>query len=467
MTVSDVASLLKTIKRLHFVGIGGSGMYPLVELLLAEGYAVTGSDVNESSIVALERAHGIDVHIGHDAKNVGDAQAVVVTAALLSGNPEVEYARAKGLPVIERAELLGWATTLYKSAVCVSGTHGKTTTTSLLTSILLAAGRDPGAVIGGKLPLIGGYGRRGGGDVMACEACEFKDTFLHLSPDYAVILNVDADHLDYFGSLDGVKASFRKFAALAKTAVVANGDDANTLDAINGLDKKIYLFGEGENCDFRIRNIENYSRAFYSFELTCETGPAKSAAGVFRLAVPGIHNVHNAAAAIACALLQGADARDIQKGLASFRGAARRFEILGEYGGVTFADDYAHHPAELGATLDAAKQMGYGRVVAVFQPFTFSRTKLLLDDFARVLQKADVVVLTAIMGSREVNTFGVSTADLAAKIPGSVWFETFDEVVEHCLSIARDGDLIITLGCGDIYKAANRMVESCKQTSQE
>ncbi|MEA4912363.1 MAG: UDP-N-acetylmuramate--L-alanine ligase [Oscillospiraceae bacterium] len=461
----DVASLLKKIHRIHFVGIGGSGMFPLVEILLAEGYTITGSDNNESSIVALERKHGITVHIGHDAKNVGDAEALVVTAALLAGNPEVEYAQAHNIPIIPRAELLGWATSIYKSAVCVSGTHGKTTTTSMLTSVFLEAGLDPGAVIGGKLPRIGGYGRRGGDALMVCEACEFKDTFLHLTPDYAVLLNVDADHLDYFGTLDGVKASFRKFAGMARTAVVANADDKNTRDTLAGLDKKIYWFGEGDGCDFCIRNVANYARAFYSFELY-DTA-SKRSTGVFKLSVPGRQNVYDAAAAVVCALLKGVDARDIHRGLESFRGAARRFEFLGEYGGVTFADDYAHHPTELAVTLDAAQQMGYDRVIAVFQPFTFSRTKLLLHDFAAALRKADVVVLTAIMGSREVNTFGITTADLAAEIPGSVWFETFGEVVEHCMSIARSGDLILTLGCGDIYKAANRMVELCRNKSQQ
>ncbi|NLC78295.1 MAG: UDP-N-acetylmuramate--L-alanine ligase, partial [Ruminococcaceae bacterium] len=189
----DVTNLLKRIKRLHFVGIGGSGMFPLVEILLKEGYSITGSDVNESSIVELERGLGIDVSIGHDAKNVGDAEALVVTAALLEGNPETEFAAAHGIPIIERAELLGWTTEHYSNAVCVCGTHGKTTTTSMVTSILLKAGCDPSAVIGGKLPLINGYGRHGETDILVCESCEFKDTFLHLTPDYAVILNIDAD----------------------------------------------------------------------------------------------------------------------------------------------------------------------------------------------------------------------------------------------------------------------------------
>ncbi len=470
---SDVTNLLKKIKRLHFVGIGGSGMFPLVEILLKEGYEVTGSDVNESSIVELERGLGIDVKIGHDAKNVGDAEALVVTAALLEGNPETAYAKEHKIPIIERAELLGWTTEHYSNAVCVCGTHGKTTTTSMVTSVLLKAGCDPSAVIGGKLPLIGGYGRHGKSDILVCESCEFKDTFLHLTPDYTVILNVDADHLDYFGSLEGVIASFKKFASMTTKKIIANGDDANTLKALDGIDKEIVLFGENESCDYVISDIENYSRAFYSFTLSKRLANGGSEKlGSFRLSVPGLHNVHNAAAAITACLVMAEDNpkysvpfMDIQTGLDSFTGAGRRFEVLGEFDGVTIADDYAHHPAELAVTLDAAAKMGYNRVIAVFQPFTYSRTKLLLNDFANVLKKADVVVMTEIMGSREINTFDISTADLAAKIDGSVWFNSFEEVVDYCMSIRKSGDLFITLGCGDIYKAAKVMVERCKESA--
>lgn len=461
----NVNELLERIKKLHFIGIGGSGMFPLVEILLKEGYTITGSDVNEGSIIDLERKLGIDVKIGHNAENVGDAEAVVVTAALLSGNPEVEYAHAHDIPIIERAELLGWVTRHYANAICVCGTHGKTTTTSMLTSMLLLDGIDPSAVIGGKLPLIGGYGRHGESDVLVCEACEFKDTFLHLTPDYAVILNVDADHLDYFGSLEGVIASFNKFAKMTTKKIIANGDDANTKKALEGVDKEIIYFGEGAQNDFVISDVKNYARAFYSFVLSDKNGVI----GEFKLSVPGRHNVLNATAALCAAVVlskESGKAFDLEKlkdGLWQFKGAGRRFEFLGEHGGITIADDYAHHPTEISVTLDAAKKMGYNRVIAVFQPFTFTRTMLLLNEFADALKKADLVVMTEIMGSREINTCGVSTADLAAKIDGSVWFNTFDEVVDYCLSIARDGDLFITLGCGDIYKAAKMMVEKCKE----
>jgi UDP-N-acetylmuramate--alanine ligase len=456
--VSRVADILENTKRLHFVGIGGSGMFPLVEILRGDGFEITGSDVNEGSITKRERELGIPVSIGHDAANVDGAGALVVSAALLDGNPEVGRARELGLPVIERAELLGFVTSRYSRAMCVSGTHGKTTASSMLTSIFLLAGRDPAAVIGGRLPLIGGYGRGGRSDYMVCEACEFKDTFLELEPYYSVILNIDADHLDYFGTVDRLKASFSRFAALAKKAVVAFGDDPNTVETLRDAGVPVVWFGEGENCRFRISDISDGGGALYGFSLSDGGAPA----GRYRLSVPGRHNVFNAAAAAVCALLEGISPAAIQRGFDSFTGAGRRFEILGRFGGVTIADDYAHHPAELEATLAAAAGMGFGRIVAVFQPFTFSRTKMLLDDFARALSAADLVVLSEIMGSREVNTFGISSADLADKIPGAVCIKSFEDIADYCLASAKSGDLIITLGCGDIYKAAHLLVEKCK-----
>ena len=451
--------ILAKARRIHFVGIGGSGMFPLVEILHNDGYLITGSDVNEGSIIEYERAMGIRVTIGHDAANAVGADALVVTAALLEGNPEVAYADENGIPIITRAELLGWTTVHLGDSYCVCGTHGKTTTTCMLTSIFMEAGMDPSCVIGGKLPLIGGYGRRGSGDMMVVESCEFKDTFLHLSPTYPIILNVDADHLDYFGSLDGIKKSFRIFAEMAKNTIIANGDDANTLDTLKGIDRPVIYFGTGENCDYRISDIRKGDRAFYSFSLTSPDGNTES----YSIGVPGEHNVFNGAAAVTAALIAGVTPEAIRRGLQGFRGAGRRFEILGEFNGVTFADDYAHHPTELRVTLDAAREMGYSRVIAVFQPFTFTRTSLLLDDFGEALRRADITVLSDIMGSREINTIGITSGDLQKLIPESIWLHTFPEICDKVLEIARPGDLVITLGCGDIYKAANMMVNKCRK----
>ena len=451
----DIAKLLEKGGRIHFVGIGGSGMFPIVQILHSLGHEISGSDVNESAIVGYERGMGIDVCIGHKAENVDGASMLVVTAALFSDNVEVARAEELGIPVIPRADMFGYITTLYSNSMCVSGTHGKTTTTCMLTSILVKAGLDPSALIGGKLPLIGGYGRVGESDNFVCEACEFKDTFLHLSPSWSIILNIDDDHLDYFGTIENSMKSFLKFADNASAGVIANLDDANTVTALRDCTSPIIWFGEDENADYRITEAEAYDRAFYSFRLSHHGTDL----GQFVLKIPGKQNVFNAAAAIAAATEVGVTPDQAREGLESFRGAGRRFEILGEFNGVTVADDYGHHPKELSVTLDAALKMGYDRVIAVFQPFTFSRTKLLLEDFGEALKKADVVVMTAIMGSREVNTYGISTQDLADIIPGSVWFETFEEVRDHILEIARPGDLVLTMGCGDIYKCANMILK--------
>ena len=451
----DIAELLGKGGRIHFVGIGGSGMFPIVQILHSLGHEISGSDVNEGSIIEYERAMGIDVCIGHKAENVDGASMLVVTAALFADNPEVARANELGIPVIPRADMFGYITTLYTNSMCVSGTHGKTTTTCMLTSILIKAGLDPSALIGGKLPLINGYGRVGESSNFVCEACEFKDTFLHLSPSYSIILNIDNDHLDYFGTIENSMRSFRRFADNASQAVVANLDDANTVKALEGFSGKIVWFGESEDADYRITDAAPYDRAFFRFRLSCRGEDQ----GEFTLRIPGRQNVFNAAAAIAAASEIGVSADSAREGLDSFRGAGRRFEMLGEFKGVTVADDYGHHPKELSVTLDAALEMGYDRVIAVFQPFTFSRTKLLLTDFADALSKADVVVMTAIMGSREKNTYGISTQDLADLIPGSVWFETFEEVRDHVLSIAKPGDLVLTMGCGDVYKCAHMILD--------
>ena len=451
----DVADILSGINRLHFVGIGGSGMFPIVQILHGEGFGITGSDVNEGDIINSERSMGIPVMIGHHQNNVGDAQALVVTAALLPGNPEILYAQRKGIPIITRADMLGYLTKRFSDSICVSGTHGKTTTTSMITTILLFAGMDPSAIIGGKLDLIGGYGRAGNSNKIVVEACEYVDTYLKLDAKYAIVLNIDADHLDYFIDLDGVKKSFRKFASQSQEVVIANKSDRNTVEALSGIENRIVWFGEDSDCDYIISDVINTRNALYSFSLK----HAKNSYGPFVLATPGRHNVYNAAAAAATALEVGCTEEVVKKGLESFTGAGRRFEILGVKKGITIADDYAHHPAEIAVTLGAAKDMNYRRIIAVFQPFTFSRTKQLLQEFADALMVADQVVLTEIMGSREKNTFGVYTTDLAERIDNSVWFSSFCDVKDWCVEFAKEGDLIITLGCGDIYKVARMINE--------
>ena len=417
------SKLLDGKTKLHFVGIGGSGMFPLVQILHEVGYEITGSDVNEGDIIDRERKLGIPISMGHKAENVHGAELVVYTAAIMKGNPEIEEAHRLGIPTVERSILLGY----------VANT----------------------AVIGGKLPLIDAYGRYGTGREIVVEACEYSNTFLHLVPYISVLLNVDADHLEFFKTMENLEESFRKFALLTTHTVIANLDDANTVKVIHNLDRHIRTIGIDTPADYRAVHVREYRPSFFCFDVQVLGVPAVH----IELSVPGRHNVYNALAAFACATMSGCTADECARGINAFRGAGRRFEFLGEVNGVTIADDYAHHPTELEATLRAAKEMDYKRVWAVFQPFTYTRTQMLLDDFARVLQIADKVVMTEIMGSRErAEDYAVRTKDLAAKIPGSVWYDTFDEVVDHVMKNARPGDLVITLGCGDIYKAAKKMV---------
>ena len=457
--MNDILQLLKTVKRIHFIGIGGSGMCPLAEILHEEGYELSGSDNNESSILQRIRNLGIPVYMGQKAENIQGAEMIVYTAALLSDNPELVAAKNSGIPTFERSKLFGAITKMKDNCICIAGTHGKTTVTSMLTHIMVSAKKDPTAVIGGKLPLTDSYGVVGHNELMVCEACEFVDTFLDLYPDVSVILNIDEDHLDYFKTLDNLKASFTKFADNATNSLVINGDDENTLDAVKNIkDKKIVKFGIKNTNDYYAANVDTTSSAFPSFDIV----KAGKTIGHVNLSIPGEHNVFNTLAAIACAMEAGVTIEECISAIEEFRGAGRRFEFLGKHNGITVADDYAHHPKELEVTLNAAMKMGYNKVWAIFQPFTYSRTKLLFDDFVKVLQIPDKCVMTEIMGSREVNTIGIYTSHLAEKIPGSVWFNTFEEIAKYVTDNAQDGDLIITLGCGDIYKAADIIVDILK-----
>ncbi|MDR3644972.1 MAG: UDP-N-acetylmuramate--L-alanine ligase [Clostridia bacterium] len=449
------SDLLARVKRIHFVGIGGAGMCALAEIMHRRGYRLTGSDVNESDTLARVRALGIPIFMGHAAANVDGAELVVHTAAVHTENVELQEAIRRGIPVMQRSELLGLITAEYSSTIAVSGTHGKTTATSMITQILLSAGLDPTALIGGKLPLIGGNCRVGGSPLMVCEACEYADTFLKLHPAISIILNIDGDHLEYFKTMENLIRHFGMFSRLTTRTLIINGDDANTLLAVKDSPLKKITFGMGASNDYTASGVTVGEKGVITFSiLHCGARIAD-----IRMRIPGRHNILNALASCAAAIEAGASAADVEKGLNAFTGAGRRFEILGNVRGVTIADDYAHHPAELRATLTAAKELGYRQVWAVFQPFTFSRTAMLMDDFVSVLKIADRVVLAEIMGSREQNTYNVYSGDLAAKLPGSIVIPDFEEIADYVMQNAVDGDLVITLGCGDIYKAAKRMLK--------
>ena len=456
-------NFLEGKKHIHFIGIGGSGMYPLAQILHAKGYHLTGSDNNETSTLEAVREMGIPVTLGQRAENIEGADLIVFSAAIMEDNPELIAAREAekhGVRLAERAELLGLVTEQFSKAFCVSGTHGKTTTSSMLTMILLAANIDPSAVIGGKLRAIGGSGRAGSSEYMVCEACEFKDTFLRLSPNISVILNIDEDHMDYFKTLDNLKSSFGKFCGITTDLIIANGDDANVRDVLGHCDSaaRFITFGESDTNDFYAEYIQQLSDFRWRFSLMHKGTEVCQ----LDLNVPGRHNVYNAVAAAAAAYSADIPVEAIQKGIADFTGAMRRFEKLAEIDGVTFVDDYGHHPAEIAATLRTAKGMSFRRVWCVHQPFTYSRTAMLLDDFAEALSIADKVVLTEIMGSREKNTYNIYSKDLAAKIDGCVWFPTFEEVAGHVVDNVEAGDLVITTSCGDVYKVADMMIDMMK-----
>lgn len=456
--------VLKDKKHIHMIGIGGSGMYPLAQILHAKGYYITGSDNNETDTLRAVRSMGITVFLGQRAENIEGADLIIQTAAIMSDNPELIAAKESGVPVLERSDLLGIITSWYDNAICVSGTHGKTTVTSMITQILKKSGRDITAYIGGKLPIIGGSGCVGSSDTMVCEACEFEDHFLKLYPDIAVVLNIDADHLDYFGTLDNIISSFDKFCSKARI-VIANGDDENTKKALANTSAEIVTYGSGSGCDWYPANVTRKSGLYALTEFDiCHKGELFTHV---RIQVPGEHNVLNAVAAAAAANMAGADGKEISDGIDRFGGAKRRFEEYGcagdgtAAGSITVCDDYGHHPAELTVTLNAAKEMGYNNVWAVFQPFTFSRTAMLLDDFAAALSIADRCVITAIMGSREKNDYNIFDKDLGVKVDGAVWFEdeqdhdrNFELCADYVAEHAEMGDLIITMGCGDVNKCS-------------
>ena len=437
-------------KHIHLVGIGGVSMRPLGLVLKGMGMVVTGSDMNSSVSTDELIAKGIKVAIGHSAENVDGADCVIRTAAANNDNPEIMAARSKGIPLFERAQAWGVIMQAYKNAICIAGTHGKTTATSMLTHIFMEAELDPTVMIGGHLPLLNAGHRVGQGDSIIMESCEYCDSFLNFYPTLAVILNIEADHLDYFKDLADVEKSFRKFAELSTNGIIANGDDPHVVETLAGLNYISFGYGIKN----RIRAV-NYSSDWRSFDVLCD--------GEFychlELKVIGKHNALNALAAVGAAWIQGIPGDAAAAGLEKFAGANRRMQYLGNYNGADVYDDYAHHPDELAATLDAVKTLNYKRVIVAFQPHTYTRTHALFEDFIRELNKADILILAEIYAARERNTVGISSRDLAAKIPGSVYCETLPEVTEYLSSIAQSGDIILTVGAGDIFTAGHALVK--------
>ena len=445
-----IAKFLTPGRHVHLVGIGGVSMRPLGLVLKGMGMEVTGSDMNSSVSTDELIAQGIPVAIGHRAENIQGADCVIRTAAAHNDNPEIAAARAAGIPVFERAQAWGEIMKAYKNAICISGTHGKTTTTSMMTHILMEANLDPTVMIGGYLPLLHAGHRVGHGDTILLESCEYCDSFLNFFPTLAVVLNVEADHLDYFKDLADVQKSFHKFAELATFGVIANGDDEHTVQAMAGIDYVSFGLEEGNRI-----HAANMCPDWRHFDVICD--------GEFYchldMGVLGRHNALNALAAAAAAWMMGIPGEAVSHGLESFHGAGRRMEFKGSFNGAEVYDDYAHHPDELRATIDAVRASMPGRrLVLAFQPHTYTRTKALFDDFVRELRKPDVVVLAEIYAARESNTVGVSSADLAEQIPGSHFCETLPEVTAFLQESVREGDVVITMGAGDIFRAGEALL---------
>ena len=447
----SISEYLVSGNHVHLIGIGGVSMRPLGLVLQGMGLKVTGSDMSASASTRELEAAGIPVSIGHQAENIRGAQCIIRTAAAHNDNPEIAAARAAGIPVFERAQAWGQIMKAYKNAICISGTHGKTTTTSMMTHILMEAQTDPTVMIGGYLPLLHAGHRVGHGDTIVLESCEYCDSFLNFFPTLAVVLNVEADHLDYFKDLQDVQDSFHKFAMLATAGVLSNGDDPHTVEAMEGVPHITFGLTEGNRI-----TATDISADWRHFNVVCD-GEVYCH---LDLAVLGKHNALNALAAAGCAWMMGIPGEAVSQGLASFCGAGRRMEFKGNFNGADVYDDYAHHPDEVRATIASIRaSMPEKRLVLAFQPHTYTRTHALFQEFVEELAKSDVLVMAEIYAARERNTIGISSRDLTDQIPGSYYRETLPEVTDFLKETVKPGDVVITMGAGDIFRAGEALLK--------
>ena len=447
--------------HIHFIGIGGISMSGLASVLLGRGFMVSGSDAKESLLTRRLQEQGAVIHYGQSAANITRGiDCVVYTAAVHADNPEYAQAVKMEIPMLTRAELLGELMRNYQRPVAVAGTHGKTTTTSMLSHITLASDLDPTISVGGMLHAIGGNIRVGADDVFVAEACEYTNSFLSLFPKIGIILNIDADHLDFFKDLDDIRKSFRRFASLipADGTLIINGTIENLSEITDGLSCKVITYGT-EDSDYHAENIVYDEHGFAGFDAVKKDGSREH----YQLSVPGDHNVSNALSVIACADILGIAAVDTRRGLLGFEGTERRFEHKGEFGdGVTVIDDYAHHPTEIRATLNAAQTYPHNTLWVAFQSHTYSRTKALMDEFASALTLADHVVLADIFPARETDNLGISSQTLQEKIQALgtpvEYFPSFAEIEDYLIHNCKKGDVLITMGAGDIVTVGEDLV---------
>jgi UDP-N-acetylmuramate--alanine ligase len=438
---------MKLPQRLHFIGIGGIGMSAIAQVLLEGGYQVSGSDLKPSPVTDRLARQGATILSGHRAEHVGQAQMVIRSSAVPDDNPEVQEARRRGLPILKRATLLGWLMAR-KRAIAVAGTHGKSTLSALTGMILLRGGMDPTMLIGADLVELGSNARLGRGSYLVAEADEFDGSLQEFKPWMAIITNIEPEHLDYYGSYQALLEAFRSFAQSVPQDgfLLLCGDDEGARSIRS---QRAITYGLSEGCHWRAYGPRPNSAGGYDFTVVHQGHPQ----GDYSSPLPGLHNVYNALASIAAARLVGLPAETVRQALAAFRGIRRRFEVKGQARGITILDDYAHHPTEIRATLRAARErFGGRRLVCLFQPHTYSRTKLLMADFAQAFTQADEVLIADIYAARELNTYGVTSADLAAALdhPHSCWVGSLPEAHLYLKDHLQEGDVLLTMGAGDV-----------------
>lgn len=456
---------LNQFKHIHCVGIGGIGLSAIAEILLSRGYAVSGSDIKESAVTKHLESLGAVVHLAHDAANLGDTDLLVYSAAVSADNPELAAARERGIQVMTRAEALGSVMADYEISVAVSGTHGKTTTTSMISLILEKAAYSPTILVGGILSELKGNVKVGSSEYFVTEACEYMDSFLSLKPHAEVILNIDSDHLDYFRNIEHIAESFTAFARLVPAGGFVVAYDANPFvkAAVGHLNCHVVWFGFNETSDFYAKNIRFNGRGCPAYDLY----HSGEYVDTLQLVIPGEHNVSNSLAAIAACSELGVPFACVKETLQTFAGTQRRFDIQGVTpSGVTIVDDYAHHPTEIRATLAAAENVPHRRLWCLFQPHTYTRTRALFDEFAQALSAADVVILAEIYAAREKNVYQISSETLAEKIKAlhpekEVYFlPDFREMAAFASQNAQSGDMVMTMGAGDIYRVGEMILGS-------
>ena len=453
---------LNKYKKIHMIGIGGVSMSGIAEILKNWGFEITGSNNVENENTEKLKQAGIKVFIGHQAENVDNCDVVVYTAAISNDNPEIQCAKQKNIQTIERADFLGEITRCYQNTIAISGTHGKSTTTSMVSLCFLEDGRDSSIQVGGDLRQIHGNYRVGNNEDFILEACEYVESFLKFSPKSEIILNIDNDHLDYFKTFENIKNSFIKYVKLLPNdgILVLNGDDANCLDLKNFTDAKVITYGINNlNANFIAKNIVFNNDGFAEFDVYHNNEFYEH----FSLNVPGIHNVLNALSCIALCNEYNLKKSSIKNGLLNFTGVARRFEYKGKINGASIYDDYGHHPTEIMATATALKNKHYRQSWVVFQPHTYSRTKLLLDDFAKSLINFDNIVVLDIYAAREKNTYNISSKDLANKIKDmnheAIYFSEFSDCVKYLKENVKENDIVVTQGAGTVTQIGTLLQE--------